>query len=80
VPPPRGRRACRPRHLHIDILATLHAALVGPEAMRRAENGLGDWCAPDILRAQGAILSAQGQADAAEDLVRAAALLGDLGA
>ena len=56
--------------LHIDILGTLHERLVGPEALLRAESGLGDWCAPEILRARGATLLAEGQADAAEDLFR----------
>jgi predicted ATPase/DNA-binding winged helix-turn-helix (wHTH) protein len=56
--------------LHIDILGTLHERLAGPEAMLRAESGLGDWCAPEILRARGTTLLAGGQADAAEDLFR----------
>jgi len=55
---------------HIDILATLHTGLAGPEAMLRAESGLGDWCAPEILRGRGAILSSRGQADEAEALFR----------
>ena len=60
---------------HIDILGTLHERLAGPEAIERTETGLADWCAPEILRAQGAtLLALQGDdaADAAEALFRRA--------
>jgi predicted ATPase/DNA-binding winged helix-turn-helix (wHTH) protein len=53
---------------HIDILGTLHEALAGPEAIDRAETGLSDWCAPEILRAQGATLAARGAVDQAAAL------------
>ena len=42
--------------LHLETLGTLHEALVGPEAISRAETGRADWCAAEIFRSRGTSL------------------------
>jgi predicted ATPase/DNA-binding winged helix-turn-helix (wHTH) protein len=46
--------------VYLDLLGTLHEALVGPETIARAESGQAEWCAAEILRAQGVALLKQG--------------------
>jgi predicted ATPase/DNA-binding winged helix-turn-helix (wHTH) protein len=47
--------------LHIDLLATLDERLAGTEAIGRAEQGLNNWCAPEILRAKALTLGDAGE-------------------
>jgi predicted ATPase/DNA-binding winged helix-turn-helix (wHTH) protein len=49
--------------LHIDLLGTLHERLAGPLALSRAENGLSEWSAPEIFRANGTQLLNGGSSD-----------------
>jgi predicted ATPase/DNA-binding winged helix-turn-helix (wHTH) protein len=43
--------------LIVDMIGTLNEELAGPEAVSRAVGGQAEWCAPEIFRAKGAVLS-----------------------
>jgi predicted ATPase/DNA-binding winged helix-turn-helix (wHTH) protein len=53
--------------LIVDMIGTLNEELAGPEAVARAVGRQAEWCAPEIFRAKGVLLSRQvGQAGEAE--------------
>ena len=58
--------------VHQESLATLHAGLATQEAIVRAENGLADWCAAELLRvkAENILKEGNGTAAAAERLLQ----------
>ena len=49
--------------MYLDLLATLHERLVTPATLRRAEAGLAEWCAAEILRAEAVTLLRRGGAE-----------------
>ncbi len=51
--------------MFLDLLGTLREELVGPETIARAESSRAEWCAAEILRAQGVTLLKQGGRGAA---------------
>ncbi|WP_395400271.1 ATP-binding protein [Pseudoduganella sp. UC29_106] len=53
---------------HIDVLATLHPALLTPRAIARAEQCLAGWCEAEVLRAWGESLLRAGAHARAEEL------------
>jgi len=59
----------------VDMLATLHPALVGPAAIERERAGRNPWCAPEILRARAEAARHAGEPEQALALARRALAL-----
>jgi predicted ATPase/DNA-binding winged helix-turn-helix (wHTH) protein len=51
----------------IDLLGTIREALVGPDAIARAESEQCGWCAAEVLRAKGAALLRRLESNATEE-------------
>jgi len=58
---------CSPTHQ--EILATVHHSLATKEAFARADAGLAEWCAPELLRVRAEALLRNHDAPAAEGLL-----------
>lgn len=56
----QGLLATTTNPIHTDILATFDPELAGPRALARAQAGQADWCAAEVLRAEGMRRAAAG--------------------
>lgn len=61
--------------LHLDMLPTLHAGLMTPASLARAQDGRAGWAAPELLRCWGEQLARVGATGQAERVFRQALTL-----